>query len=140
MERKKLLERFIKLFVIIRNTLQESSGVCHVMRDDTQERLTKPVLMYCSKFFHKCQVRNLSLWHTNIRNICHCSSGEFQMFPFLQIKQENKFLRKAYKDYFIDCFKPLLNQKGVSWVTNCGFNLTPFLLNLLPRRHQILRT
>ena len=40
-----------------------------------------------------------------------CSSGEFQMFPFLQIKQENKLLRKAYKDYFIDRFKPLLNQK-----------------------------
>ena len=38
-----------------------------------------------------------------------CSSGEFQMFPFLQIKQENKFLRKVYEDYFIDCFKPLLN-------------------------------
>ena len=40
-----------------------------------------------------------------------CSSGEFQMFPFLQIKQENKLLRKAYEDYFIDRFKPLLNQK-----------------------------
>ena len=39
-----------------------------------------------------------------------CSSGEFQMFPFLQIKQENKLLRKAYEDYFIDRFKPLLNQ------------------------------
>ena len=39
------------------------------------------------------------------------SSGEFQMFPFLQIKQENKLLRKAYEDYFIDRFKPLLNQK-----------------------------
>ena len=40
-----------------------------------------------------------------------CSSGEFQMFPLLRIKQENKLLRKAYKDYFIDRFKPLLNQK-----------------------------
>ena len=40
-----------------------------------------------------------------------CSSGEFQMFIFLQIKQENKLLRKAYEDYFIDRFKPLLNQK-----------------------------
>ena len=39
------------------------------------------------------------------------SSGEFQMFPFLQIKQENKLLRKVYEDYFIVCFKPLLNQK-----------------------------
>ena len=44
-----------------------------------------------------------------------CSCGEFQMFPFFQIKQENKLLRKAYKDYFIDRFKLLLNQK--LWVT-----------------------
>ena len=41
--------------------------------------------------------------------LCFCSSGEFQMFPFLQIKQENKLLRKAYKDYFIDRFKLLLS-------------------------------
>ena len=41
-----------------------------------------------------------------------CSSGEIQMFPFLQIKQENKLLRKACDDYFLDCFKPLLNQKS----------------------------
>ena len=34
-----------------------------------------------------------------------------RIFPFLQIKQENKLLRKAYEDYFIDRFKPLLNQK-----------------------------
>ena len=27
-----------------------------------------------------------------------CSSRDFQMFLFLQIKQENKFLRKAYED------------------------------------------
>ena len=40
-----------------------------------------------------------------------CSSGEFQIFPLLQIKQENKLLRKAYVDYFIDFFKPFLNQK-----------------------------
>ena len=39
------------------------------------------------------------------------SSGEFQIFPFFQIKQENKLLRKAYEDYFIDHFKPLLNHK-----------------------------
>ena len=41
------------------------------------------------------------------------SSGAFQIIPFLQIKQENKLLRKAYYDYFIDSFNPLLNQK--SW-------------------------
>ena len=36
-----------------------------------------------------------------------CCSGEFQIFPFLQIKQVNKPKRKAYEDYFIDHFKPL---------------------------------
>ena len=40
-----------------------------------------------------------------------CSIAEFQMFPFFQIKQENKLLRKVYEDYFIDRFKALLNQK-----------------------------
>ena len=40
-----------------------------------------------------------------------CSSGELQMFPFLQIKQENKLLRNAYENYFLDRLKPLLNQK-----------------------------
>ena len=39
-----------------------------------------------------------------------CCSGEFQMCPFHQIKQKNKVLRKAYGDYFIDRFKPLINQ------------------------------
>ena len=39
-----------------------------------------------------------------------CSSEEFQMFPFLQIKQENKPLCKAYEDYFIDHFKPILTK------------------------------
>ena len=54
-------------------------------------------------------------------------SGEFQMFPFLQIKQGNKLLRKAYEEYFIDRFKLLLNQ------------ISSFALNLLPRKRQILR-
>ena len=51
------------------------------------------------------------------------------MFPFLQIKQENKLLRKALQT----SFKP----KGVSCATNYDFNLTPFTLNLLPKRRQI---
>ena len=33
------------------------------------------------------------------------------MFPFSNILQENKSLRKSYEDYFIEVFKPLLNKK-----------------------------
>ena len=40
------------------------------------------------------------------------SGGEFYMFQFVQIKQENKFLGKKYEACFIDCFKSLLNQKS----------------------------
>ena len=61
-------------------------------------------------------------------HLCLCSSGEFQMFPFLQIRQENKLLRKSYEDYTIGCFKPLLKEK--SWVVIVGF--TSFPLDLLP--------
>ena len=39
-----------------------------------------------------------------------CGDGKFHMFPFFKIIQENKSLRKSYKDYFIDKFKPLLNK------------------------------
>ena len=39
-----------------------------------------------------------------------CSSGKFEIFPFLQMKQENRLLRTAYEDYIIDHFKPFLNQ------------------------------
>ena len=44
-------------------------------------------------------------------HFCFCSDGQFQMFQFLQIKQESKLLRKVYEDYFKDRFRPLLNQK-----------------------------
>ena len=53
-----------------------------------------------------CLVKeNISVYRQHIRqpqyqiNVEHdlpfCSSGEFQMFPFLQTKQENKLLRKS---------------------------------------------
>ena len=35
--------------------------------------------------------------------------GKFHMFSFFKIRQENKSLRKFYKYYFPDRFKPLLN-------------------------------
>ena len=40
-----------------------------------------------------------------------CSNGKFCMFPFFQIRENNKTLRKAYETYFIDKFQPLLNKR-----------------------------
>ena len=37
--------------------------------------------------------------------------GKFNMFSFFKILPENKSLRKAYEDYFIDKFNPLLNKR-----------------------------
>ena len=47
-----------------------------------------------------------------------------------------KSVRRLFHRSLQTSFKP----KDVSCVTDCGFNLTPFALNLLPRRRQILRT
>ena len=44
-----------------------------------------------------------------------CGDGKFHMFPFFNIIQENKWLRKSYGDYFIDKFKLFLDKK--TWVT-----------------------
>ena len=57
--------------------------------------------------------------------LCLCFIREFQMFLSFQIKQENKLLRKAYENCFMDRFKSLLKQV-VSCITNCDFNLTSF--------------
>ena len=40
-----------------------------------------------------------------------CGEGMFHMFSFFKIFQENKSLRKSYKNYVIDKFKPFLNKK-----------------------------
>ena len=40
-----------------------------------------------------------------------CGDGKFYMFPFFKIIQENKSLIKAYEDYFMKKFNPLLNKK-----------------------------
>ena len=44
-------------------------------------------------------------------NLLTFGDGKFHMFPFFNILQENKSLRKSYEDYFIDVFKTLLNKK-----------------------------
>lgn len=40
-----------------------------------------------------------------------CGKGEFTIFPFFKIKENNKALRKSYETYFINKFEPLLNKK-----------------------------
>ena len=44
-------------------------------------------------------------------NLRTCGEEKFRMFPFFKINLENKLLKKSYEDYFIDKFKPLLNEK-----------------------------
>ena len=62
----KLLKRFSELFIIIRYTLQENSGIHHVIRDfvGVLERLTKHAPTYYGKFFHIYQVRNWTIGKT----------------------------------------------------------------------------
>ena len=40
-----------------------------------------------------------------------CGDGKFHMFPFFEILQENKSLRKPHENYFIDKFELLLSKK-----------------------------
>ena len=40
-----------------------------------------------------------------------CGKGQFSIFPFFKIKENNKFLRKAYETYFINKYEPVLNKK-----------------------------
>ena len=67
------LKRFMELF-IIRCMLQENNGLCHVDKRFcwyTQERLTRHMPLYYSKFFHICQVRNLFLWCMCVCGVSH---------------------------------------------------------------------
>ena len=44
-------------------------------------------------------------------NLRTCGDEKFHMFPLFKINLEDKLLKKSYEDYFIDKFKPLLNEK-----------------------------
>lgn len=46
-----------------------------------------------------------------LRSIYVLEEIEFRMFPFFKILPQNKSLRKFYKDFVIDKFKPFLNNK-----------------------------
>ena len=39
----------------------------------------------------------------------HCSNGEFQVFPFFQLRERNKTLRQEYEHHFRKKFKPTLH-------------------------------
>ena len=53
------------------------------------------------------------------------SMENFQCISFLQIKQENKHLRKAQEAYLIDRIK-LLKSNVASYITSHGFNVNVF--------------
>ena len=133
-----------KVFFLQNNFNCESRNLIHVIicRECQEEYIGETGCLVKERIsVYRQHIRQSQYQQIKVeQHLRFCSGGEFQMFPFLQIKQENKLLTKAYEDYFIERFKPLLNQKVVSCITNCGFNLTPFALNLLPRQHQTLRT
>lgn len=68
------------------------------------------VLIYDRVCVHKQQIRNLSRKNT----LCSehfdvCGRGRFKKFPFYKVKEENKQLRRAKEQYFINKFNPKLN-------------------------------
>ena len=45
---------------------------------------------------------------------CHirtCGGGNFKIMPFFAIREDNKILRESYETYFIEKFKPTLNNR-----------------------------
>ena len=61
---------------------------------------------------YRQQIRQLQYQQLAIKeHLRTCGDRKFHMFPFFKILQENISLRKSYEDYFIDKFKPLLNEK-----------------------------
>ena len=59
---------------------------------------------------HRQQIRDPNLRHLKVsKHIAQCSNGKFTVFPFYQMKVENKTQREAKEQYFIDKFKPELN-------------------------------
>ena len=40
-----------------------------------------------------------------------CGSENFKIMPFFAIWEDNKILRESYETYFIEHFKPTLNQR-----------------------------
>ena len=110
-----LFKRVNKVFFLKNNFNCESKNLIYVVIcQECQEEyigetgcLVKEGISVYRQHIRQPQYQQIKLEE----DLCFCSSGEFQMFSFLQIKQENKLLRQAYEDYFIDRFEPLLNQK-----------------------------
>ena len=45
------------------------------------------------------------------RHLRTCAKGIFKIFPFFEMKENNKILRECYEDHFIIKFKPELNRR-----------------------------
>ena len=61
---------------------------------------------------HKQQIRDPSIRNTPCsKHFDECGKGKFKIFPFYKIKNNDENLRKAKEDYFIELFKPSLNNR-----------------------------
>ena len=101
-----LFKRVNKVFFLKNNFNCESRNLIYVVIcQGCQEEyigetgcLVKERISVCRQHIRQPQYQQMKV----LEHLRFCSNGDFQMFPFLQIKQENKLLRKAYEDYFID--------------------------------------
>ena len=59
---------------------------------------------------HRQQIRNETVRFLQVsKHIYDCGKGKFSVFPFYQMKTNNKIEREAKEDYFINKYKPELN-------------------------------
>ena len=102
-----------KLFLVKNSFNSDSSNLIYVVicqgckQEYTAETdcLMKERINICKQHTRQSQYRQMAVEE----HLCICGDPTFYMFLFFKIFQENKSLRKSYEDYFIDKFKPLLN-------------------------------
>ena len=64
---------------------------------------------------HNQQIRDENLQHLQVsKHLANCPTTEvrYQIFPFYKLNNDNKLLRKAKEEQFINLFKPALNANG----------------------------
>ena len=59
---------------------------------------------------HKQQIRDPSVRNTPCsEHFDSCANGNFLIFPFYKITEDNEQLRRAKEDFFVKLFQPKLN-------------------------------
>jgi hypothetical protein len=67
---------------------------------------------------HKQQIRDPSVRNTPCsEHFDLCANGNFLIFPFYQLSENNEHLRRAKEDYFVKLFKPKLNVNQLLYFT-----------------------